>query len=251
MFSINTKIMMPYFSHRYETTAVALAQAAEMQRTLLERLITSAVDTEWGHRYGYDTMRGYKDFAVRVPLSNYEDLKGYIDRMRHGESDVLWPGRVKFYAKSSGTTNDKSKYLPVSREALEDTHYNGGRDSVAYYLHHHPESHIFGGRALILGGSHEQNYNVKESLVGDLSAILIENINPLANLVRIPSKRVALIPNFEEKRELIARRALRENVTNISGVPSWMLSVLSLILDLSGKKTINDVWPNLEVFFHG
>ena len=251
MFSVNTKIITPYFRYRYERTAKALERAAEEQRALLKRLLELATDTEWGHKYGYGDMGGYEDFAQRVPLSSYEDLKGCIDRMRHGENDVLWPGRVKFYAKSSGTTNDKSKYLPVSREGLEDTHYNGGRDSVAYFLHHHPESHIFGGRALILGGSHEQNYDVKESLVGDLSAILIENINSLANLVRTPSKRVALIPNFEEKRELIARRAMKQNVTNISGVPSWMLSVLSLILEISGKKTISDVWPNLEVFFHG
>ena len=160
MFSVNTKIITPYFRYRYERTAKALERAAEEQRALLKRLLELASDTEWGHKYGYGDMGGYEDFAQRVPLSSYEDLKGYIDRMRHGENDVLWPGRVKFYAKSSGTTNDKSKYLPVSREGLEDTHYNGGRDSVAYFLHHHPESHIFGGRALILGGSHEQNYDV-------------------------------------------------------------------------------------------
>ena len=171
--------------------------------------------------------------------------------MRHGERDVLWPGRVKWYAKSSGTTNDKSKFIPVSSEGLQNIHYAGGKDSVSIYLRNNPKSRLFDGRALILGGSHAPNYNLPGSLVGDLSAILIENINPLANLVRVPDKKTALLSDFETKRERIAKIAMTKNVTNISGVPSWMLSVLNCMMELSGKTHLEEVWPNLEVFFHG
>ena len=143
-----------------------------------------------------------------VTLNDYEELKGYIDRMRHGEKDVLWPGRVKWYAKSSGTTNDKSKFIPVSQQGLQDIHYAGGRDAVVLYLRNNPQSRFFDGRGLILGGSHSPNYNLPHSLVGDLSAILIENINPLVNLIRVPSKKTALLSDFEVKRDRIAREAM-------------------------------------------
>ena len=171
--------------------------------------------------------------------------------MRQGEKDLLWPGVVKWYAKSSGTTNDKSKFIPVSKEGLKDTHYRGGTDAVVWYLRNNPQSRIFDGRALILGGSHAPNYNLKSSLVGDLSAILIENINPLVNLVRVPRKETALLSDFEIKRDRIAREAIHRNVTNLSGVPSWMLSVLNRVMEISGASVLQEVWPNLEVFFHG
>ena len=185
------------------------------------------------------------------PINTYEELKGYIDRMRRGEKDVLWSGKVRWYAKSSGTTNDKSKFIPVSKECLQDTHYRGGTDAVALYLGQNPRSRMFDGKALILGGSHSPNYNLPHSLVGDLSAILIENVSPFVNHFRIPSKEIALLGDFEEKREKIARAAIRENVTNLSGVPSWMLSVLTRVMDISGKTHLEDVWPGIEVFFHG
>jgi hypothetical protein len=171
--------------------------------------------------------------------------------MRQGEKDVLWPGHVRWYAKSSGTTNDKSKFIPVSKDGLKDTHYAGGRDAVAWYLGNNPKSRIFDGKALILGGSHAPNYNVRKSLVGDLSAILIENINPLVNLVRVPKKETALLADFELKRDRIAHEAVKENVTNLSGVPSWMLSVMNRVLEITGKDNLSEVWPNLEMFFHG
>lgn len=171
--------------------------------------------------------------------------------MRHGEADVLWPGQVQWYAKSSGTTNDKSKFIPVSAEGLHDIHYQGGKDVVTFYLRNNPNSRLFDGKSLILGGSHSPNYNVDGSLVGDLSAILIENINPLVNLMRVPRKRTALLSDFEVKRDRIAQECLHKNITNISGVPSWMLSVLVRVMELSGKKHLEEVWPNLEVFFHG
>ena len=161
------------------------------------------------------------------------------------------PGRVKWYAKSSGTTNDKSKFIPVSKEGLKRLHYKGGSDVVAMYLRNNPQSRMFDGKGLILGGSHQANYNLPGSLVGDLSAILIENINPVVNLFRVPKKETALLSDFEVKRDRIAREAMTKNVTNLSGVPSWMLSVLNRVMELSGKTHLQEVWPNLEVFFHG
>ena len=222
-----------------------------MQREVLARLISRAKDTEYGRKHGFSSIRDYEQFAKNVPVNTYEELKAGIDRMRHGESDVLWPGRTKWYAKSSGTTNDKSKFIPVTKEGLQHIHYAGAFDSVALYLRNNPQSRIFDGRALILGGSHAPNYNLPGSLVGDLSAILIENMNPLANLVRVPKKQTALLSDFEVKRDRIAREAMTKNVTNISGVPSWMLSVLDRVMELSGKQHLEEVWPNLEVFFHG
>jgi hypothetical protein len=225
--------------------------AEEIQRRVLQQLVGKAAQTEWGRNYGYADIHDYSDFAGKVPVSTYEEAKGFIDRMRHGESDILWKGKVKWYAKSSGTTNDKSKFIPVSRDGLNRIHYAGGRDAVALYLHNNPKSRIFDGRSLILGGSHAPNFNLPGSLVGDLSAILIENISPLVNLIRVPRKETALLADFMTKRDRIARESLNRNVTNISGVPSWMLSVLDRVLEISGKSHINDVWPNLEVFFHG
>ena len=217
----------------------------------MKRLVQKAEHTEWGKSHGFAKVKTYEDFAASSGVNTYEELKGYIDRMRQGEKDVLWPGTVRWYAKSSGTTNDKSKFIPVSPDGLKDTHYAGGRDVVVWYLGNNPQSLIFDGKALILGGSHAPNYNLKDSLVGDLSAILIENINPLVNMVRVPRKETALLSDFETKRDRIAREAMGRNVTNLSGVPSWMLSVMNRVLEITGKDNLLEVWPNLEVFFHG
>ena len=222
-----------------------------LQRKTLQRLLAHAKDTEYGRNHLFDKTAGYDDFARNTPVNTYEELKGDIDRMRHGERDILWPGKVRWYAKSSGTTNDKSKFIPVSAEGLKDLHYKGGKDVVALYLRNNPKSRMFDGKGLILGGSHSPNYNVRDSLVGDLSAILIENINPLVNLVRVPGKQTALLSDFEVKRDRIARETIGKDITNLSGVPSWMLSVLTRVMELSGKTHLEEVWPNIEVFFHG
>ena len=246
-----TSFIRPIFTPRLHQLDLYRTEAEVLQRGVLKSLLGKAVGTEWGRAHGYAKDLCYEAFARQTPLNTYEELKGYIDRMRHGENDVLWPGRVKWYAKSSGTTNDKSKFIPVSGDGLHDTHYAGGTDAVVWYLRNNPGSRIFDGKALILGGSHAPNYNLPGSLVGDLSAILIENINPLVNLVRVPKKATALLSDFEVKRDRIARAAMTKNVTNLSGVPSWMLSVLNRVMELSGKQYLNEVWPNLEVFFHG
>ena len=246
-----TSIIRPIFNSRLRAIEQYGSHAEEIQRNVLDHLLHSATNTEWGSHYHYSSIHNYEDFARTVPISTYEELKGYIDRMRHGEADILWPGKVKWYAKSSGTTNDKSKFIPVSATGLHDTHYRGGTDVVALYLQNNPLSRLFDGKALILGGSHSPNYNVAGSLVGDLSAILIENINPLVNLIRVPSKKIALLNDFEEKRDRIAEIAVKKHVTNISGVPSWMMAVITRMLEITGKTYLDGIWPDLEVFFHG
>ena len=246
-----TSIVSKVFLARQKELEKYQNEGEAMQMQALTGLVQRAKDTQYGRDHLFTTVKSYDDFRQTVPLNTYEELKQYIDQMRHGDRDVLWPGQVKWYAKSSGTTNDKSKFIPVSNEGLQHIHYAGGFDSVALYLRNNPKSRLFDGRSLILGGSHSPNYNVQGSLVGDLSAILIENINPLANLVRVPKKKTALLNDFELKRERIANETWKKNVTNLSGVPSWMLSVLTRVLEISGKKTLDEVWPNLEVFFHG
>ena len=246
-----TQLVRKVFVPRQRDLEKHQREGEALQRAVLKRLIEKAKQTEYGRNHAFTAIKDYDNFVSYVPVNTYEELKGDIDRMRQGERDILWPGRVKWYAKSSGTTNDKSKFIPVSQDGLHDTHYAGGFDSVALYLRNNPQSRIFDGRALILGGSHAPNYNLKDSLVGDLSAILIENINPLVNLVRVPKKQTALLSDFEVKRERIAQEAMTKNVTNISGVPSWMLSVLTCMMEMAGKTHLEEVWPNIEVFFHG
>lgn len=247
-----TQLARPWFERRVRAIAHYGTETEQIQREVLRHLLHKGSGCNYGRKCSIDEHMPYGEWTQAMPISSYEDLKGSIDRMRRGEKNILWPGRVKWYAKSSGTTNDKSKFIPVSRDVLHDTHYAGGRDAVALYLHNHPDSRLLDGKALILGGSHEPNFNLPHSLVGDLSAILIENINPLVNLLRIPDKHTALLPDFEEKRDRIARLALNEpRVTNISGVPSWMMAVLTRMMELSGAGHINDIWPHAEVFFHG
>ena len=246
-----TTIVSKVFQPRQKKLERHYSEGEALQREVLQRLVGRGADTEYGRQRVFGDISDYEQFVKRVPVNSYEELKGYIDRMRHGEENVLWPGRVKWYAKSSGTTNDKSKFIPVSGEGLQRIHYAGAFDTVAFYLRNNPQSRLFDGRALILGGSHATNYNLPGSLVGDLSAILIENMNPLANLVRVPKKQTALLSDFEVKRDRIAREAINKNVTNISGVPSWMLSVLNRVMEITGKEHLEEVWPNLEVFFHG
>ena len=246
-----TKIVGQFFKPRQYALEKHYTQPEALQEAVLRHLLERGSNTEYGRNHLLSPKNSYEEFAKNVPINTYEELKRDIDRMRHGEADVLWPGQVQWYAKSSGTTNDKSKFIPVSAEGLHDIHYQGGKDVVTFYLRNNPNSRLFDGKSLILGGSHSPNYNVDGSLVGDLSAILIENINPLVNLMRVPRKRTALLSDFEVKRDRIAQECLHKNITNISGVPSWMLSVLVRVMELSGKKYLEEVWPNLEVFFHG
>ena len=246
-----TKLLKPFICHRADKIAKYANNTEAIQSNVLRRLVESAASTEWGVQHHYNEIRRYSDFVSRVGVQDYETLKGYIDRMRHGEKDILWKGACRWYAKSSGTTNDKSKFIPVTADGLKRVHYQGGFDVVSLYLRNNPQSRFFSGKGLILGGSHASNYNLPNSLVGDLSAILIENVNPLVNFLRVPEKSIALLSDFEEKMDKIARATQNVNVTNLSGVPSWMMAVLKHLLDITGKKSVDEIWPNIEVFFHG
>lgn len=240
-----------YFARRQKAIEKYAQHAEELQMEVMHHLISSAKDTLWGKDHNFGNIDGYQDFASFMSVNSYEELKSYIHQMREGKTDILWPGKVVWFAKSSGTTNDKSKFIPVSKEGLKGIHYKGGTDCVSSYLAIHPKSKIFKGKSLILGGSHEPNLNTPNSMVGDLSAILIENVPKAVNLTRIPKKKVALLSDFEQKRDQIAEIAMHKNVTNISGVPSWMMAVLTRMMEIAGEKNLDNIWPNLEVFFHG
>lgn len=246
-----TDISRFFLGNRLKDFELYASQPEAVQQKVLRRLLNDAAQTTWGREHGYASIKSYTDYAAAVPLQTYDDLKPYIDRMRNGEDNLLWHSKVKWYAQSSGTTNDKSKYIAVTSEGLDDTHYRGGADCVAIYLGMNPSSRFFSGKGLILGGSFNEQPNPDGSRVGDLSAVLMQNINPVVNFFRVPSKEVALMREWESKIERLARDTASVNVTNLSGVPSWMLVVLKRVLDITGKRGIEEVWPNLEVFFHG
>lgn len=224
----------------------------EVQEEIFKKLISTAKDTEWGKKYDYKSINTPDEYRNRVPISNYEDLKPLIDRMRKGEQNILWPEEITWFAKSSGTSSSKSKFIPVSPSALEDCHYKGGKDMLAMYLSLHPESGFFEGKSLVMGGSRNiieiSNTSYME---GDLSAILMHNLPMWAQYKRTPSLSIALMDEWENKLELMAESTLDHDVTSISGVPSWMLVLLRKILKKAGKDDLSEVWPNLEVFFHG
>jgi hypothetical protein len=224
---------------------------AEVQQETFFRLVTRAADTEWGEKYGYRSLTSIEEFQHRVPIQTYEEVKIYINRLRQGEQNLLWPGEIKWFAKSSGTTNDKSKFLPVSKESLEECHFKGGKDVLAIYCQNNPETRIFSGKGLTLGGSHKIDNFSTQSYYGDLSAILIENLPFWTEFIRTPSHEVALLEKFEEKMDRIARESIHENVTSIAGVPSWNLVMLKYLLQTTGAKNVLEIWPNLELFIHG
>ena len=240
-----------YFAPRFRRIERYVTHATEIQEQVLKWLISKAAPTEWGKKYDYVSIKDYSQFSKRVPIQTYEEVKPWVEKIRQGKQNLLWPGNTVWFAKSSGTTNDKSKFIPVTCDSIQDTHYRGGKDAVALYLHINPKSRFSSGKSLVLGGSHAPNLNTNHSLVGDLSAILIENMPAMGMYLRVPSKQTALMEHFEPKMEAIARETINKNVVSLSGVPSWMLVLIKHILEKTGKQTLEQVWPNLEVFFHG
>jgi hypothetical protein len=223
----------------------------DVQTEWFTKLLDAAKDTEWGRRYGYADIYSPEEFRRRVPIKEYDDLKPYIDRVRKGEQNILWPTDIHWFAKSSGTTNDKSKFIPVSEESLNDCHYKGGKDMLTLYCSAYPETHLFDGKTLSLGGSYKEEENNPYARNGDLSAIIMDNLPLWAEFFRSPDLSIALMSEWEEKMDMIANAVMNENITVLSGVPSWMLVLLRHTLKLSDKKKIVQMWPNLEVFFHG
>lgn len=222
----------------------------EVQEELLMNLIRSSENTVIGKNYDFDSVKSYQIFTERVPISTYEDLEPLIEQTRKGEQNILWSTPIKWFAKSSGTTNAKSKFIPVSNEALEDCHYKGSKDLLCMYLNNNENSELFLGKSLRLGGS-SQIYENNNTFFGDLSAILIENMPIWAEFSSTPSNRVSLMSEWESKIAAIINETKNENVTSFAGVPSWMLVLLNKILEETGNKDIFEIWPNLEVYFHG
>ena len=223
----------------------------ETQEETLYKLLAKASHTEWGEKFRYSSISSIKEYQSRFPVQEYEEIVPWVERLRKGESNLLWPGDIKWFAKSSGTTSSKSKFIPISQEALEECHYRAGKDILAIYTMNNPQTRIFNGKGLTLGGSHRINQFSNDSLFGDLSAILIENAPFWVELIRTPKQKIALLEDFEEKLKKITESTANENVTTISGVPSWYLVLIKQMLDYTGKSNLLDVWPNLEVFFHG
>ncbi len=225
----------------------------EVQEELFQKLVQRGSETVYGRKYRFDSIRNINDFQKRVPVVSYEELAPYVERLMKGEQNVLWPSEVKWFAKSSGTTNARSKFIPVSPEALEDCHFKGGKDLLSIYANSYPETKLFTGKGLTIGGSQQINQFDKNanSYYGDVSAVIIKNLPLWAQFVRTPSMEIALMEEWEEKIEKMAATTIEENVTSISGVPTWTVVLLQRILEVTGKKHILEVWPNLEVFIHG
>lgn len=223
----------------------------EVQEEWFEQLITRAENTEWGKKHHYKSITTLNEFKERVPIQTYDTLKPYIERMLHGEQNVLWPSEIRWFAKSSGTTNDRSKFIPVSEEALEECHFKGGRDLLTIYFNNRPDAKMFTGKILTLGGSHQISQLSPDTSFGDLSAVLMKNLPLWAEFHRTPDLDIALLENFEEKIERMAYATKDVNVTSISGVPTWNLLLFKRILEITGKKNLLEVWPNLEMYFHG
>jgi hypothetical protein len=246
-----TRTVSPIFAARRREIDLFGKLLAAIQQKQLGYLLNAARNTEWGRTFCFREISNYETFSERIPISVYEDLQPFIERMINGEKDVLWPSIVRWYAKSSGTTNNRSKYIPVTPEILRRNHYKGGFDAVALYLRNNPQSRFFSKKGLILGGSHRPSPLNAQAHCGDLSAVLLQNLNPMVNVVRVPRKEIILMDEWEAKIKAIVDNTWNKDVGNLSGIPSWMLVLIKAVLEKTGKETLTDVWPNLEVFFHG
>ena len=223
----------------------------EVQQELFERMISQAMYTEWGFKLGFTAISDYLDFKKAVPLQEYDDVKPYVDRLMAGEQNILWPTDTKWFAKSSGTTSDRSKLIPVTRESLEDCHYKGGKDLLALYYNNHPNRKLYNGKHLIVGGSAQVNHLSADSYFGDLSAIIVKNLPWWAEIRRTPAKEIALMSEWESKIEKMALSTIQEDVYILAGVPSWTMVLANKVLEITGKDNLKEVWPNLELFMHG
>ena len=222
----------------------------EVQKELLDTLIKNARETEIGKLYDFNSIKNYHSFKNRVPIVDYDKIENLINRSRKGEQNIFWPSQIKWFAKSSGTTNSKSKFIPVSNESLEDCHYKAGKDMLSIYFNNNEDSQLLSGKSLRLGGSREL-YNDNNTYFGDLSAIIIDNLPFWAELSSTPSHKVSLMSEWESKMKAIIKEAIPENVTSLAGVPSWMLVLLNNLIKKTNKNNILEIWPNLEVYFHG
>ena len=239
-----------FLKKRFHQIELFLKYPIDVQNELLEELLHTAKNTEVGKQYDFASINSYREFADRVPVTNYEDSQQQIERARKGESNIFWPTPIKWFAKSSGTTNSKSKFIPVSSASLEHCHYAASKDLLCMYLNNNPDANLFLGKSLRLGGS-KKLYKENETVFGDLSAILIDNMPFWAEYSSTPNNEVSLMADWEVKMQAIVDQTIQENVTSLAGVPSWMLVLLNNVLESTGKTNLFEIWPNLEVYFHG
>lgn len=247
---IKTKLVYQLVKTRLKAIDLYSTEAAEIQMKQLRRILERTAHTDFGRRYALEAHLSYQDFAEHCPVQDYEGFKSDIDRMLQGESSVLTPGRVRWFAKSSGTTNDKSKYIPVPALHLNDCHYRGGSDALWIYLRNNPSSRFFSTKGLVLGGSYSP-VSAGASLAGDLSSILVHHMPALGNMIRVPSRKTLLMNEWTAKMKAIVQEVATAKVGSLSGVPSWMMVLLKDVLAYTGASNISELWPQLEVFFHG
>ncbi|MEI6264771.1 MAG: GH3 auxin-responsive promoter family protein [Sphingobacteriia bacterium] len=236
---------------RYWRIEQWLSNPIIVQREVLQDLVTHGQYTEFGRKYGFNELFSIRKFKESVPIHEYEDLKPYIERIMKGEENILWNTPVSWFAKSSGTTSDKSKFIPITQESLEDGHFQSAKDVLTLYYNTHTESDLLTGKALVIGGSHQISQVNEEMQYGDLSAVLLQNTPMWANWIRTPELSIALMDEWENKIEQLAQSTIEEDVTSISGVPTWTLILIKRILEITGKETLKEVWPNLELYIHG
>jgi len=239
-----------FLKKRFHQIDLFLKYPIEVQEELLLNLLYKAKYTEIGKKYQFGSIANYREFADRVPITTYEEMETVIERSRLGENNIFWPTQIKWFAKSSGTTSSKSKFIPVSNESLTDCHYAASKDLLCMYLNNNPNAALFLGKSLRLGGSKDL-YKENGTVFGDLSAIMIDNMPFWAEFSSTPSNEVSLMGDWEKKMQAIVDETIKENVTSLAGVPSWMLVLLNQVIETTGKQNLFEVWPNLEVYFHG
>lgn len=249
------KILSPFISKlarlRFLGVRNWISYPYSAQRNVLQHLVTQAQYTEFGRKYQFHRLFTVKDFKQRVPIHEYDDLKPYIARMMEGEENLLWNTPINWFAKSSGTTSDKSKFIPLSDESFTDMHYKASKDVLTNYYNNFPDSDLLTGKGLVIGGSHQLNSVNEVVQYGDLSALLMQNTPFWGQWLRTPELRIALMDEWENKIEELARNTIKENVTSIAGVPTWTIILIKRVLELTGKEVLSDVWPNLELYLHG
>ena len=232
-------------------TETWVANPIDTQREVLQDLVTHAQYTEIGRKFGLTKLFSLRDFKNAIPIHEYEDIQPYVERIMNGEENVLWNTPVNWFAKSSGTTNSKSKFIPITKESLEDCHFQGAKDVISLYYSLNPNSNMLTGKGLVIGGSHQMSIVNENIQYGDLSAVLLQNSPYWGQWIRTPELSIALMDEWEDKIEKLAQSTIKENVTSLSGVPTWTLVLLKRIIEITGKQTIAEVWPNLELYIHG
>ena len=251
LFTPLNKIVIFFTQLRLKRMRRDLENPTETQRILLRQMLKTAKRTTYGKKYKFKKIKNYQDFKARVPIREYESMSPFIQKTRDGKQNVIWPTMIKWFSKSSGTTDNKSKFIPVSFESLDENHMRSGKDSLSWYCEQFPDSIIFAGKSLRLGGYTTANNLNHESYFGDISAIIVENLPIWAEVRSTPNQRISLMPEWETKIEAIAKATIHKDITCLVGVPSWMLVLIRRVLEKTGAKELREVWPNLELYIHG